>query len=194
MGGELDGPLAVVALNGGLDELGRDAAVHGAVAAAGAADAEVVGVALAALAATEAVGQAMTADAAEDRAAQVVLASLRPLLSGALLIEEHLHAVESVLVDQRLMDALERLLVGRAPLVDDPAGVVGVAEDALPTGRVDLLRRALLARPRTQAEPVQLAAEGRDGVFAGGVELKAGGDEVLAVRIGHGDGDAAAVR
>ncbi|HEY2767166.1 MAG TPA: hypothetical protein VGI76_02850 [Solirubrobacteraceae bacterium] len=193
LGGQLDGVLAVVALDGLLDELRSQARPHGALRAARAADAEEVGVAPAALAAAEAVGQAVAADPAVDAAAQVLAANLVALLGNTLLAEQALHAVEGLLVDQCLVAAGEGLFLGRAALVDDPAGVVSVAQDALEAGVVDLLRRAADTRPGAQPEPVQLAHQFGDGVFAGGVELEGQGQVVLALRVGDGYRDAAAI-
>ncbi|HET7052970.1 MAG TPA: hypothetical protein VFI09_03520 [Solirubrobacterales bacterium] len=140
LGRELHRPLGVVAGYRVLDQLRSDVGPHGAGSAPGAVNAEVVGVALAILAPAQAVDQALAALAAEDAALQVVLVLLRALAGDALFVQQRLYAVERVLVGQSLVAAPEGLLVLGAALVDDPPGVVGVAQDALQARRGDLLR------------------------------------------------------
>ena len=94
---------------------------------------EEVGVLAAVAPGRDAERQAVAALAAVDAAAQVVLANSRALASDPLLIEQRLHALERVRVDQGSWRPSKVCSSGAAP-VDDLAGVVRVAEQALHDG------------------------------------------------------------
>src|ERR1035438_561778 len=71
--------------------------------------------------------QAVAALAAVDAAAQVVLADAGALARDALLVQQCLHALERLRVDQRIVPSVVNLLVFGAAPVDDLADVVGIA-------------------------------------------------------------------
>jgi hypothetical protein len=74
---QFDRALAVVALNGVLDERRTDAAAHGAGRTVDACRAEVIGVVPTVLAAAQAVAESLAAVATKDAALEIVAVSLR---------------------------------------------------------------------------------------------------------------------
>ncbi|HEV2973698.1 MAG TPA: hypothetical protein VGX69_01720 [Solirubrobacteraceae bacterium] len=123
-----------------------------------------------------------------------MLTDPRALTGNALLVQQHLHALERLRVDQRLMASLEDLLVFGAALVDNLADVVAVAEQTLDNAGAELLGNTLSSRAGTQSQPFQLGGKLGDRVFAAGVELESQGHEVSPFRVDRHDGDAPPVR
>jgi hypothetical protein len=76
----------------------------------------------------DSVGQAAATAGAEDAAAQVVLSLAGPLPGDSFLVQQPLDLLKGLLVDEGWVATLERLGVRLATLVDDPPGVVGVAQ------------------------------------------------------------------
>jgi len=74
------------------------------------------------------------------------------LAGHALFIDPGLHDVEGRLINQCGVASLEDLGIRRATLVDQLAGVVGVAEHALPGGNANLAGRVALGGQAAQPE------------------------------------------
>lgn len=123
-----------------------------------------------------------------------MLPLLRTFPRNALLVQERLHLVEQLLADERFMPSAENLLVRLAFVEDAPPGIERIAQEPLQRRSAQRTFRSALGRTRRQAEPRQLFGELRDGVLARAVELKRQRHEVMPLRIGGDDRDAAAIR
>ncbi|HTD09629.1 MAG TPA: hypothetical protein VK680_12125 [Solirubrobacteraceae bacterium] len=177
-----------------LDQLRSEVGSAEAGSPVDAAATEVVGVLATVASGRDAIGQTVAALAAVDAAPQIVLADPWALSSDPLGIQQALHLLEGVRVNQRLVPTLECLLVLGAPPVDDYARVVGIAEQALDYGRAELLRHPFGGWARAQTQAIQLVSEFGDRVFARGIELEGEGDEPSAIWVDGHDGDPSSVR
>ncbi|MGD0197225.1 MAG: hypothetical protein ABSC56_04880 [Solirubrobacteraceae bacterium] len=137
--GHLDRPCPVVPSDGVLDQLGSNADLLRASWPPDPTEAEVVRIPAPVPALAQAVAEA-SATGAKNAATQIVALGLRSLTGKALLVESHLHALERLPVDQRLMPSIEDFLVRRPRLVDDVAAVVAIAEQSVEHRRAQRCR------------------------------------------------------
>src|SRR4051794_8613663 len=148
------------------------------------------------LAAARPVEQTTTALAAIDAALQVVLVLLAALTGDPVLLEQRLHSIEGLLVYQGLVPSPEGLLVVGAGFVDDPSGVIGIAQEAMEGGDLDFAsaRRVPTGWTATQSQGVQLVAQARQRVLAGRKQLEGVSDKMAALGIEADASDLAAIR
>jgi len=120
----------------------------------------------------------------------------RALAADASHIEKFLHLIERLLVDQRLVASGKDLLVRRSGFVDDPSGVVAIAQQTMKRGAFDLARRVGVppGRPGAQTHREQVVFQFRYRILAAAEQLERGRDECVALRIELDAGDLATIR